>query len=188
VRFVWHTEDESVFRQLLAWKSEQYARTGVIDVFAAEWAVNLLRAVWQTQSPQLAGVLSAMYAGDKLAAVHFSMRSEPRLHSWFPAYDVSLAKHSPGACQLLFMAQHAAEHGIDCIDLGKGDEEYKLMFASRSIELGAGAVETRRLARAFRNGWNTARDWVKQSPLQQPARASLRWLRQVKNWMGAHHD
>jgi CelD/BcsL family acetyltransferase involved in cellulose biosynthesis len=188
VRFVWHTTDEDVFQQLLSWKSEQYVRTGVIDLFAMEWVIALLREIWHTQTPQLAGVLSAMYAGDKLAAVHFSMRSGPRLHSWFPAFDVSLAKYSPGACQLLFMAQHAAEQGVDCIDLGKGDEEYKLMFASRSVELGAGAVETRQLSAALRNGWHSAKQWVKQSPLREPARASLRWLRKAQPWIGANRD
>ena len=188
VRFEWRTTDESVFRQLMAWKSEQYARTGLIDLFALDWVVALLRNVWQSQSPQLAGVLSAMYANDQLAAVHFSMRSGSRLHSWFPAYDVNLSKFSPGACQLLFMAQHAAEHGVDCIDLGKGDEEYKLMFASRSVALGEGAVETRQLSAAMRSGWWRAREWVKQSPLKTPARASLRWLKQVQHWMGANRD
>jgi len=120
--------------------------------------------------------------------VHFSMQSGDRLHSWFPAYDASLARHSPGACQLLFMAQHAAEHGVDCIDLGKGDEEYKLMFASGSVALGEGTIETRRLAAAMRSGWRRARDWVKQSPLERPARASLRWLRQLHQWAGGSHD
>lgn len=188
VRFVWHTADESVFQQLLSWKSEQYVRTGLIDLFAVEWVIAFLRKIWGTQTPQFAGVLSAMYAGDKLAAVHFSMRSGPRLHSWFPAYDVSLAKYSPGACQLLFMAQHAAAQGIDCIDLGKGDEEYKLMFASRHVELGEGAVETRHLSAALRNGWHSAKAWVKQSPLREPARASLRWLRKAQHWIGANRD
>lgn len=188
VRFVWNTSDESVFRQLLTWKSEQYLRTGLTDLFAVEWVVNLIRTIWQSQSPRLAGVLSAMYANDKLVAAHFSMQSGSQLHSWFPAYDVSLARFSPGACQLLFMAQQAAEHGADCIDLGKGDEEYKLMFATGSVALSEGTVETRRLSAAMRSGWRKARDWVKQSPLERPARASLRWLRQVHQWVGGNRD
>ncbi|HEX5102879.1 MAG TPA: GNAT family N-acetyltransferase [Pirellulaceae bacterium] len=185
VRFVWHSDDEGAFQQLLQWKSEQYVRTGLDDLFAVGWIVELIRTIWRTQQPQFAGVLSVMYANDKIAAVHFSMQSGKRLHSWFPAYDVGLSKFSPGACQLLFMAQCAAEHGIDCIDLGKGDEEYKLMFASGSVPLAEGVVETRPLSAAMRRGWRQTRDWVKQSPLERPARASLRWLRQVKQWIGS---
>lgn len=185
VRFVWHTADEAVFQTLLDWKSEQYARSGVIDVFASAWVVALLRAICQAQSPQFAGVLSAVYANDRIAAVHFSMKSGSMLHSWFPAYDVELSKYSPGACLLLFMAQHAAEHGVNRIDLGKGDEEYKLAFANGSIPLAEGAVETRALSAAVRRGWRATRQWVKQSPLREPARASVRWLRQVQQWWGA---
>jgi CelD/BcsL family acetyltransferase involved in cellulose biosynthesis len=133
-------------------------------------------------------VLSAVYANERLAAVHFYMRSGPRLHSWFPAYDLEFGKYSPGVCQLLLMAQHAPERGVDCIDLGKGTEEYKLMFASRSVMLGEGAIETRRLSAAMRSGWRQAKEWVKQTPLQSPARASLRWLRHVQQWVGANRD
>lgn len=183
VRFVWHSDDEAAFQQLLQWKSEQYIRTGQTDLFATSWIVKLIRAIWQTQTPPFAGVLSVMYANDQIAAVHFSMQSGARLHSWFPAYDVELSKFSPGACQLLCMAQHAAQHGIDCIDLGKGDEEYKLMFASGSVPLAEGVVETRRLSAAMRQSWRQARDWVKRSPLERPARVSLRLFRQVQNWV-----
>jgi CelD/BcsL family acetyltransferase involved in cellulose biosynthesis len=182
VRFVWNSTDEAALSQLAAWKAEQYARTRLDNLFAIDWVVKMLRAIRQRQSPQFSGVLCAMYANDKLAAVHFCMQSGKVLHSWFPAYDVGLAKFSPGACLLLLMAQHAGEHGVTSIDLGKGDEEYKLMFGSASVELAEGVVETRPLASAFRRGWRQARDWVKQTPLKEPARASLRWLRNVQHW------
>lgn len=182
VRFVWNDTSEAAFRQLAAWKAEQYARTKLDNLFAIDWVVQMLRAIWQRQSPQFAGVLCTMYANEKLAAVHFCMQSGKVLHSWFPAYDVGLAKFSPGACLLLLMAQHAPEHGAAAIDLGKGDEEYKLMFGSASVQLAEGVVETRPLSSALRHGWRQARDWVKQTPLKRPAKASLRWLRGVQQW------
>lgn len=185
IRFVWHTSDEAVFQQLMIWKSEQYRRTGADDLFANQPIVALLRRIWQTQQPHFAGVLSALYANDNLAAVHFSMQSGPMLHSWFPAYDPALGKHSPGASLLLSMAQEAVEHGATCIDLGKGDEEYKLALASDSVPLGEGVVETRAIAGAVRMGWRVAKDWVKQTPLKAPAKASLRWLRSMQTWIGA---
>jgi CelD/BcsL family acetyltransferase involved in cellulose biosynthesis len=188
VRFVWHETDERVLKQLMAWKSEQYLRTGLADLFAVDWIVALVRRLWEMQSPSLAGTLCTMYAGERLAAMHFMLRSGPRLHSWFPAYDVGLAKRSPGMCLMLLIAQHAAENGVTCIDLGKGDEDYKLHLASGSVLLGEGIVETRPLSAAMRSGWRQAKEWVKQSPLERPARASLHWLRQVHQWVGGNRD
>jgi CelD/BcsL family acetyltransferase involved in cellulose biosynthesis len=188
VRLVWHSTDESVFQQLMAWKSEQYHRTGLDDLFAVDWIVALVRELWETQAPQLAGTLCAMYAGERLAAVHFMLRTGPRLHSWFPAYDVGLSKRSPGMCLMLLIAQHAAEQGVNFIDLGKGDEDYKLQLASGSVLLGEGVVEKRRISAAMRSGWRRAKNWVRQSPLERPARASLRWLRQVHQWVGGNRD
>jgi CelD/BcsL family acetyltransferase involved in cellulose biosynthesis len=185
VRFEWHTADEAVFSQLLAWKSQQYLRTGVDDLFTIGWIAKLVRSIWQTDRPTFRGVLCALYANDQLVAAHFCMHSGPILHSWFPAYDMEFGKYSPGMALMFHMAQEAVARGITCIDLGKGSEDYKLALASGAVELGEGAVDTRVLAAAMRSSWRRARDWVKQTPLHRPARASLRWLRSVKHkWLG----
>ena len=183
VRFEWHTTDSRAFEQLLAWKSSQYQRNGLVDLFTLGWPRELLYRIWQANEPALRGVLSAMYAGEQLVAVHFSMQSGGMLHSWFPAYDPAFSKHSPGAGLLLLMAQEAAAHGVSRIDLGKGDEPYKLTLADHGVPLAEGAIETRAVTAALRSGWRQARDWVRKSPLQTPARTSLRWLRRVQNWM-----
>jgi CelD/BcsL family acetyltransferase involved in cellulose biosynthesis len=183
VRFEWHTADPAVFEQLLAWKSQQYVRTGLTDLFQVPWIVALLRDIWQTQLPHFRGVLSALYADGQLAAAHFSMHSGGVLHSWFPAYDVELSKHSPGVGLLLLMAQHAASQGVQFIDLGKGEEDYKLAYGTSGVPLAEGVVETRMLSAAWRATWRQTRDWVRQSPLHEPARVPIRWLRQVRDWV-----
>jgi len=183
VRFEWHTADEAVFDQLLAWKTGQYRRSGLSDLFAYTWIVKLLQNIWRTQTPSFAGVLSAMYVDDKVAAIHFGMRSGSLLHSWFPAYDVALGKHSPGSAVLLLMIQHAAAHDVRCLELGKGDEEYKRTFATDAVPLAEGVVETRPVAAAIRHGWRHTRDWVRQSPIREPARIPIRWLRRMREWL-----
>lgn len=185
VHFEWHTTAERAFEQLQAWKVEQYCRTGATNVFAHEWVVRLLRDIWHTQLPGFAGVFSTLHINGALAAVHFNMRSERELHSWFPAYNPALSNYSPGTCLLLMIAREAAVYGVTCIDLGKGDEEYKLAMANRSVLLGEGVVETRRIAGTVRAGWRVAKDWVRQTPLKAPAKASLRWLRSMQTWIGA---
>lgn len=150
LQFEWHANDERVFHQLLRWKSEQYLRSDLPDYLKEQWRVDLLSRIWRTQSNDFGGVLSAIYANGILAAVHFSMQSGAYLHSWFPAYNVDFARYSPGSALLLLMAKHASSHGVDYIDLGKGPESYKKMFASWGVLLAEGAVDTRAIARMRR--------------------------------------
>jgi CelD/BcsL family acetyltransferase involved in cellulose biosynthesis len=183
VRFEWHVADKAVFERLLAWKSEQYRRSQLTDLFAHPWIVDLLKQIRQTQTAALAGVLSVLYADDEPAAIHFGMQSGSLLHSWFPAYDVALGKYSPGAALLLAMLQHAGERGIVRIDLGKGDDEYKLTLANAAQPVAEGVVETRPVSGAIRQAWRQTRDWVRRSPIREPARMPIRWLRHVREWL-----
>lgn len=181
-RFVAHTGDESVFDQLLAWKSQQYRHTNLTDIFRYSWTVDLLKRIWRTQLPGLAGMLSAIYVNDQLLAIHFGMRAGPVLHSWFPAYDRAYSRYSPGLMLLMCLGQAAESLGIRRVDLGKGDEQYKKSFASGSVAVAEGAVDTRPLAGAFRGTWRTMRHWVKSSP-HAPVKVPLAWLRKMRDWL-----
>ena len=64
-------------------------------------------------------------AEQRVVAVPFGLRSESSLSCWFPAYDIELARYSPGLGLHLKMAEGAAATDIRCLDLGKGDEDYK---------------------------------------------------------------
>jgi CelD/BcsL family acetyltransferase involved in cellulose biosynthesis len=182
VRFQWHCTDEAVFDQLLAWKSQQYRRGGLLDLFTQQWIVALLKNIWRTQLPTLAGVLSVLYVDEKPAAIHFAMRSGGLLHSWFPAYDPELGKYSPGSVLLLQIAEHAQASGVAAIDLGKGSEDYKQTLANCSVPLAEGAVETRPVVAALRRGWRQTRQWVRQSPLREQARMPVRFFKRMRDW------
>ena len=183
IDFTWNSTDREVFDQLLTWKSEQYCRTGLMDLFRHRWIVDLLQRLWNTQTAEFSGVLSVLKVEGSIAAVHFGMQSGGVLHYWFPAYDPGLSKISPGLILLLLLAQRANEHGISCIDMGKGDEDYKQSFASSGTPIAEGSVDLRPLATTFRRGWSATRDWVKQSPWREPAKTPIRWIRQMREWL-----
>jgi CelD/BcsL family acetyltransferase involved in cellulose biosynthesis len=179
LEFAWHTTDTGAFRQLLAWKSAQYGRTGVPDIFRERWTALLLDRIRHLQGPTFRGILSTLRTDGRLLAVHFGMQAGSTLHSWFPAYDPEQSRCSPGQVLLLKVAEAAATHGVTRIDLGKGSEEYKLALASTSIEIAEGSIDRRPFAASVRRGWSATRDWVKRSPLGKPARSTLRWLRNI---------
>jgi CelD/BcsL family acetyltransferase involved in cellulose biosynthesis len=168
-----------VFDQLIAWKSRQYQRTVRSNILSLGWTVALLEQIRSQQEAAFSGMLSALYCGDRLVAAHFGMRSRGVLHGWFPAYDVELARYSPGLILWLKIIEAAPELGITRIDLGKGNTQFKSSFASAAVPLAQGAVDFRLVARSIRHAWWSMRYRVQASPFYPPARLAVRMARSV---------
>jgi CelD/BcsL family acetyltransferase involved in cellulose biosynthesis len=183
LRFEAHTADPRAFAALVEWKAGQYRRTKATNVFAQGWPLRLLERVLGHSGEEFAGMLSALYLGDKLSAVHLWMRSRGVLHSWFPAYDPDLGAYSPGLVLLVEMARQAPALGIRRIDLGKGTKDYKSSFMSGAIALAEGSVALHPLLRMLRHGWHRTRAWMRSSPLGAPARLAARWTRPLRGWL-----
>jgi CelD/BcsL family acetyltransferase involved in cellulose biosynthesis len=180
VRFEYDVASKGVMETLLAWKSKQYSATGKADVLRMKWVSQLLYRIHETKGERFSGVLSALYAGDRLVAAHFGMRSQRVLHWWYPAYDPEFASHSPGLILCLELAREASLRGIARIDLGYGDERYKLGFMSGATQVAHVAVDATEWARNLRNGWRSARKLIKATPLAVPAR---RAMRPIRRWL-----
>jgi CelD/BcsL family acetyltransferase involved in cellulose biosynthesis len=56
---------------------------------------------------------------------------------WFPAFDPELGRFSPGTIMMLALAEQAPSRGIARIDLGGGEENYKLRLATDSYRTSA---------------------------------------------------
>jgi CelD/BcsL family acetyltransferase involved in cellulose biosynthesis len=135
LRVVWHDTDDSVLQKLLEWKAKQRQATRSPNVFDLPWARQLLAVLRLPRSDDFGGVLTALYAGDRLCAAHFGIRSRRVLHYWLAAYDEELARCSPGLLLLMRMASEAADREMARLDLGPGDEDYKLHIASGHQDL-----------------------------------------------------
>lgn len=177
VKFTFDDDSETVLPALLAWKSQQYRDAGHPDQFAYAQNRALIAAIGAIKGPGFAGVLSTLRAGPDLVAVHFGMRTSQRLHYWFPAYSRAMSLYSPGLVLLNSLCKAASAEGLSAIDLGCGDDSYKLRFATGSVAIVEGSVNARTpmgVARTLRQrGWSALR----QSGVIQPAlraRDSLR--------------
>jgi CelD/BcsL family acetyltransferase involved in cellulose biosynthesis len=179
LRLVWNCEDDQVFDALMAWKQEQRARTRTFDILEFDWVQRALQDFRRRQDDCMGGVLSALYAGDQLAAAHFGIRSSTVLHYWFPAYNRNLQRYSPGSIILLQLAEAAAGRGIVRVDLGKGNDPYKTNFESGALAVQEGAADLRVLPVAARAAWFHVREWIKASPLRAWATGPKRWIRQL---------
>jgi CelD/BcsL family acetyltransferase involved in cellulose biosynthesis len=139
-RFEFDSHAPDALSRLIAWKSAQYRHTGRRDRFAVGWIDRLVKDLFASRSDGCSGVLSTLYAGDRVVAAHFGLRSERSLSCWFPAYDPELARYSPGLSLHLKMAEAAAGAGLHHLDLGKGDEPYKQSLKTGDLTVGEGWV------------------------------------------------
>lgn len=183
LRFEPQSTDANVLDRLIEWKVEQYHRLKDVNYLAPDWTRSLLSSLLARQCPAFAGVLSALYVGERLAAAHLGLRSHDRLHAWFPAYDPALAEYSPGLILWVELIQACPGLGIDRIDLGKGDQRFKTSFMSGADPVAEGSVDLRRLRNSLRKGWLQTRDWIRSTPLRAPARVPARMLRRVRAWL-----
>jgi CelD/BcsL family acetyltransferase involved in cellulose biosynthesis len=180
LRFEWHTDAPEVFEALRAWKAAQREQTQTFDVLDYDWVLALLEKIRRDDTPDFAGVLSALYVGDRLIAAHFGMRSRRVFHYWFPAYEHSVSRHSPGGILLIQIAKRCAELGIERIDLGKGDERYKTSFQSGTTELCVGAADSRPLRVAARRAWFRALAWGRESRFRHQLKLPKRVFERIR--------
>jgi CelD/BcsL family acetyltransferase involved in cellulose biosynthesis len=189
LRFDDDVRDPDALRLVMGWKSAQYRRTGRSDRFARSWIVELVDYLLAADDPACSGALSMLYAGDQPIAGHFGLRSENVLAAWFPAYDVRVARYSPGLIQHLHMAEAAAASGIQVIDLGRGDREYKDSLKSSELTVAEGRV-LRAAAPAAAAYWaaraplRTGRNFVVTRPrlYRTVDRAMKRYGRVARGW------
>lgn len=157
IRFAFHDPSHANFRDHVAMINAQYRQRGVRADFGQGWAGALIDALRNTDEPDFAGVMSTLYAGDRLIAAHFGIRSRDVLHWWFPTFDQSAGHVSPGISLLDACARAAEDHGVSTLDFGSGTERYKLRFADRFVALGEGSMvrpgnhpaRLRQVSRAF---------------------------------------
>ncbi len=141
-RFAWHEPDPAALATLVRWKRDQYAHTGVYDIFTHAWVQAVVRRLHAAVHDDLTGVLACLYDGEDLIAAHLLLQAGPVLHSWMPSHDPARAKQSPGLVLLRAILLEAPGNGATLLDFGKGTDGYKGRFANDTIEVGTGSVQS----------------------------------------------
>ena len=136
------------YEALKAWKSAQYRRSGLIDLFSVPWTEGVLARASTRAFGPFHGFTAALYLGDELAAVETGLVASGTYHSWMPAYEPRFSAVSPGLLLLHGIIEAAEGLGVQRIDLGKGEQAYKAYYTDYEAPLSAG--------RALRGGWTAA--------------------------------
>ncbi len=177
VRFAADVVDEESLRRVIELKRGQYASTGVRDYFTDPDRHELLTRLLHTRDTDFGGVLSTLHAGPHLLAAHFGIRSGGVLHWWFPVYDPQFSALSPGWILLRELVAATPALGIDRIDLGRGDDEYKRRAKTGQTVVCQGAVTASGTRKVLRHARNSVVAAAKSSPLGPGLRRVVRTLR-----------
>ncbi len=122
--------DPALLDHLIALKAAQYRRSGLHDIFACGWTRDLLHALMRDPRPDFGASMAAMHAGDKLVAVEFSLHAGQHYHFWFPVYEPTLARCSPGILLSMETMRLAGAEGFRVFDFGFEGEGYKKYFVN----------------------------------------------------------
>lgn len=156
-----HDEDPKAFEHLLAWKSQQYQRTGALDIFKYHWVLDILKRVVGEVEGGFCGRMMTYRVAGQIVAVHLGMQTRSTVHWWFPAFDPAFGKYSPGLLMLAAGAEHFAGMGVQRLDLGRGDESFKRSVTLDARMVAEGELTTSRVRRFAKRGtralWQTLR-------------------------------
>ena len=72
---------------------------------------------------------------NEIIAAAICLQKDNAIYYQAPTYDGNYCRYSPGRALLYSIIQSSFSNGISEVDLGPGDERYKLRFANKKIEL-----------------------------------------------------
>jgi CelD/BcsL family acetyltransferase involved in cellulose biosynthesis len=183
VRLAHHACDRDLLDRLIAWKSQQYRETRTPNIFDYPWVRQVVERLLGRDDGRLQTTLVALYAGDKVVSILVGLRAGDVLHSWITTYNRDFARYSPGRQLYMELIKAAPEQGIRLIDLGRGKEPYKRVFANTSVPLWEGIVERRPVTRWLRKTWVQARERVRESRYAHVIRLPWSWIRPLRDRM-----
>lgn len=122
--------DPALLDWLIDLKRDQYRRSARHDIFACGWTAELLRALLTDHRAGFGASMAGLWAGDRLTAIEYSLHADDQYHFWFPAYEPSLARCSPGILLSMDTMRLASGLGYRTFDFGFEGEHYKKYFCN----------------------------------------------------------
>lgn len=170
---------------LVETKTRALANEGVKAGFSVPWVDALNTRLRTTHSAHFSGLVSTLSCGEELIAAHFGLRAGPVLCWWQTTYSVDYRQYAPGLALILYVLREGGREGLNVIDMGRGPQPYKLVFANDQFELCEGAIARKgSVARQLRKGQEAASAFAERLPLGKyqnlPRRAFSRLISNVR--------
>ncbi len=128
------------FEQMLAWKRLQLQRTGQPAIWSTRWVSEIVHACFEADWVHFSGAFFTLECGRDLVAAAFFLRSENVLHDWIIAHNPAYESFSPGVLLTRHAIEWAAENGVDEVDFGPGEYQYKRQLSTGQRDLAWGSA------------------------------------------------
>lgn len=173
-RFIFKSQDRTVFDKLIEWKQAKFIESGKYDVLSAGWTLELLEQLWLSNG-ELRCDMHVLYFGDRIAAIDLGLSDGPTFHSWIVAYDGDLHSYAPGIQLLEGLLDAAADEGYTKIDLGAGIDGYKRHYATEDITVGSGFIAVSGPAAALSKLYGATEQWGQKALGDAPGKLRRRY-------------
>jgi CelD/BcsL family acetyltransferase involved in cellulose biosynthesis len=130
--------DIAAFERTLAWKREQFRRTGAHDVLGPDWSRALMTRLFGRTDGDFRGLMLSLYAGDVHVGSHFGVRLGDHFHPWLASTNPDYAAYSPGQTFLMQAIAAMPAHGLAAYGLSHGHDHYKKPFVREPFMVGEG--------------------------------------------------
>jgi CelD/BcsL family acetyltransferase involved in cellulose biosynthesis len=139
--------DVGAFTRLLDWKRRQLVRSGLADFLGPRWCRTLMSNLFTGEAPKdgapetrFQGLMISLYAGGRHVAGHFGVRLGGHFHPWIGAMDPELDSLGAGFVHQWRAIEAMSEIGLHTYDLGPGEDHWKRMFTSNTIDVQTGLI------------------------------------------------
>lgn len=155
--------DEDVLRRLLQLKAQQYTAEGEFPPFVHAILAEFLK----NKTGRLSGKLSLLRAGNHEVASVFCLKAQGLLYYWFPAYDQTFHKYSPGLLLIWLLMENLPALECDRMDFGPGGEPYKEYFSNANLTVYSGNVHANPFLAAGHRTYDLLERKIRSSALVQ---------------------
>jgi hypothetical protein len=129
--FVFDDSRAEIMETCMQWKSAQYLKSEVPDLFFHPQHVRLFQELAKNKLL----LVSSMSAGERLLAVHLGMLATDRVYWWIPAYDPAYSEYSPGRLMMESLMEESFHRHHREFDLMIGGESYKWHYATHTRKI-----------------------------------------------------
>ena len=129
--------------EFLKLKEQRFKELGITDVFSSEKAVNFIRknADAREENGINPMIIFLLKIGGKNRAVFAAGKNNKKLNGQLNAISVDeLSRIGPGELLLHLVAEKLAGEGYQSLDLGVGNERYKISWCQHELETRAAIV------------------------------------------------
>lgn len=167
-------KDPAALELLVKWKTRQMRMTGRRDLFVqSPWVIPLVENTLRMDGDDFRGMMSVLYLKEEPIAIHYGLRSFDHLHGIFFAFNRKYSHHSPGMALVLQLVKQAHDHGINRIDMGKGEERYKQMWKSGGTLVSVGAWESKMFPKALGRPAHKVKRAISRSWIGEPLKRTV---------------